>query len=48
VNAAAAQTGGVVYIPSFPNNAGTTIFWPFNSLADLATTSSNQQQRSDD
>lgn len=39
VNAAAAQTGGTVYIPSFPNNAGTTIFWQFNSLTDLATTS---------
>jgi hypothetical protein len=34
--AAAGQGGGIVYIPSFPNNGGTPIFWVFNSLTNFS------------
>ena len=38
-NAAANQSGGTVYIPSFPNSGGGPVFWNFNSLADFTTVS---------
>jgi len=40
MNAAAGQSGGTVYIPSFPNSGGQPVFWVFNGLTDFTQASS--------
>jgi hypothetical protein len=37
--AAANQSGGTVYVPSFPNSGGGPVYWSFNSLADFTQVS---------